>query len=124
MSQAKVDARKEQKKNRKKIEAHEKRMAILRGVIALAIIALIGAWAGYSGYVRHQENKPHQSAEVDFNAVTDYMTNMTTAAASTEEAAPADAAAEETAESTEAAESEAADTVAEGTEAEAEGSGE
>ena len=76
MSQAKVDARKEQKKNRKKIEAHEKRMTLLRGLIALVVVALIGAWAGYSGYVRHEENKPHQTAEVDYTAVNDYLTDM------------------------------------------------
>lgn len=114
MSQAKVDARKEQKKNRKKIEAHEKRMAILRGVIALAIIALIAAWAGYSGYVRHQENKPHQSAEVDFNAVTDYMTNMTTADAGTDETSEDEAAAEAKDTGAETTENESASTEASG----------
>ena len=96
MSQAKVDARKEQKKNRKKIEAHAKRMALLRGLIALVVVALIGAWAGYSGYVRHEENKPHQTAEVDYTSVNDYLTDMSshededTDAAESEDAGAAD----------------------------------
>ncbi len=76
MSQAKVDAYKERKKNRKKIEAHEKRMAWVRGLIALVVLALIIAWASYSGYVRHMDNKPHKTAEVDYTAITDYASDM------------------------------------------------
>lgn len=76
MSQAKVDAYKERKKNRKKIEAHERRMAWVRGLIALLVLALIIAWAGYSGYVKHIDNLPYKTAEVDYTAITDYATDM------------------------------------------------
>ena len=76
MSQAKVDARKQNKKNRKKIAAHEKRMAWLRRLIVLCIFGLIAAWAGYSAYVNHQENLPAKTAEVDYSSIMDYMTDL------------------------------------------------
>ena len=108
MSQAKVDAYKERKKNRKKIEAHEKRMAWLRGIIALLVLALIIAWAGYSGYVKHMDNLPHKTAEVDYTAISDYATDISNTEA------------EETSEETdgeEASESESAEETGEAAEA-------
>ena len=76
MSQAKVDAYKKHKKNRKKEAAHEKHMAWLRGSIVILILALFAAWGGYSAYVNHQENLPHKQATVDYSSVTDYMSHM------------------------------------------------
>lgn len=76
MSQAKVDARKEYKKNREKIERHEKHMSWLRRGIALLIVAFFVAWAGYSAYVAHQDKLPHKEATVNYKAVTDYMSGL------------------------------------------------
>ena len=50
MSQAKVDRYKEEKKNRKKIMAKEKRMRIAGYVAGCLVAAGIIGWAGYSGY--------------------------------------------------------------------------
>ena len=49
MSQAKVDRYKEEKKNRKKIMAKEKRMRIAGYVAGCLVAAGIIGWAGYSG---------------------------------------------------------------------------
>ena len=77
MSQAKVDAYKERKKNRKKEALHEKHMTWLRIGIAALIVALFVAWGGYSAYVTHENNKPHQDATIDYTAVNDYTTGLT-----------------------------------------------
>ena len=80
MSQAKVDAYKERKKNRKKEALHEKHMTWLRIGIAVLVVALIAAWGGYSAYVTHENNKPHQEATVNYDAVNDYTSGMAEAA--------------------------------------------
>ena len=50
MSQAKVDRYKEEKKNRKKIMAKEKRMRIAGYIVGCLVAVGIIGWAGYSGY--------------------------------------------------------------------------
>ena len=50
MSQAKVDRYKEEKANRKKILAKEKRKRIAGTICGWLIALLIVGWAGYSGY--------------------------------------------------------------------------
>jgi hypothetical protein len=52
MSQAKVDRYKEEKKNRKKIMAKEKRMRIAGYVAGCLVAAGIIGWAGYSVLMR------------------------------------------------------------------------
>ena len=54
MSQAKVDRYKEEKKNRKKIMAKEKRMRIAGYVAGCLVAAGIIGWAGYSGYSAYE----------------------------------------------------------------------
>ena len=61
---------------------------VITGLIALLVLALIVAWAGYSGYVKHMDNKPHKTAEVDYTAITDYASDMS--AQGSEEAEDAD----------------------------------
>ena len=66
MSQAKVDRYKEEKKNRKKIMAKEKRMRIA-GYVAGCLVAVgIIGWAGYSGYSAYEANIP-SAATVTFS---------------------------------------------------------
>ena len=116
MSQAKVDAYKERKKNRKKIEAHEKRMAWVRGLIALLVLALIVAWAGYSAYVKHMDNQPHKTTEVDYTAINDYSSDMSSQESEeTDEAETEDEAGEAETSEDGAAEGEAAEGEAEQT---------
>ena len=61
MSQAKVDRYKEEKKNRKKIMAKEKRMRIAGYVAGCLVAAGIIGWAGYSGYSAYEANKPMET---------------------------------------------------------------
>ena len=70
MSQAKVDRYKEEKKNRKKIMAKEKRMRIAGYVAGCLVAAGIIGWAGYSGY------KPMETIYANLDSVTDYMSSL------------------------------------------------
>ena len=73
MSQEKVDRYKKEKANRKKIMRREKLMSIVRkAVLTVAALALIG-WLGYSAYDIYNSNKERVVAEVNYDAVTDYL---------------------------------------------------
>ena len=50
MSQAKVDRYKEEKKNRKKTMAKEKRLHLLAVVCGWLVVIALAGWAGVSGY--------------------------------------------------------------------------
>ena len=73
MSQAKVDRYKEEKKNRKKIMAKEKRMRIAGYVAGCLVAAGIIGWAGYSVY---EANKPMETIYANLDSVTDYMSSL------------------------------------------------
>ena len=76
MSQAKVDRYKEEKKNRKKIMAKEKRMRIA-GYDAGCLVAVgIIGWVGYSGYSAYEANKPMETIYANLDSVTDYMSSL------------------------------------------------
>ena len=73
MSQAKVDRYKQEKANRKKIMKKQRMMNILRKcVLSLAAIALVG-WLGYSAYVTHESKQERAVAEVNYDAVNNYI---------------------------------------------------
>lgn len=76
MSQAKVDRYKEEKANRKKIIARQKRNHII-GVICgwLVAIAIIG-WAGYSAYNVYESKKPTETIYANLDAINDYMDTL------------------------------------------------
>ena len=76
MSQAKVDRYKEEKKNRKKIMAKEKRMRIGGYVAGCLVAAGIIGWAGYSGYSAYEANKPMETIYANLDSVTDYMSSL------------------------------------------------
>lgn len=80
MSQAKVERYKEEKRNRKKIMAQEKRKHII-GMIAgcLVGVAVIG-WAGFSGYRIYENNKPLETIYTDLTAINDYVSSLDTEA--------------------------------------------
>ncbi len=76
MSQAKVDRYKASKKNRKKEIKKAKRNKILARVIgALAAIAIV-CWIGFSGYSYYQEQKPMTQTEINTDAISDYLNNL------------------------------------------------
>ena len=77
MSQEKVDRYKQEKANRKKIIRRQKAMSIVRkGVLVLAALALV-AWLGYSAYDMYESGKERTVAEVNYDAVTDYLNGLT-----------------------------------------------
>ncbi|HJB83315.1 MAG TPA: hypothetical protein H9711_09220 [Candidatus Mediterraneibacter intestinavium] len=76
MSQEKVDRYKKEKANRKKTMRREKAMSIVRkAVLTVAALALIG-WLGYSAYDIYDSNKERVVAEVNYDAVTDYLNSL------------------------------------------------
>ena len=82
MSQAKVDRYKEEKKNRKKIMAKEKRQWFLTQlVLGLLGIAIVG-WSGVSAYQAITAPSKDAPAEVknytlDTSALDDYLASLT-----------------------------------------------
>ena len=76
MSQAKVDRYKEEKKNRKKIMAKEKRVRITGYIAGCVVAVAIVGWAGYSGYRAYEANKPMETIYATLDSVTDYMSSL------------------------------------------------
>ena len=78
MSQEKVDRYKKEKANRKKIMKKEKvQYIICRCVVAVLAVALVG-WIGYSAFRVYEDSRRVETAEVDYNAITDYETSLNT----------------------------------------------
>lgn len=78
MSQEKVDRYKQEKANRKQIMRKQKAMGIVRkSILAVVAIALVG-WLGYSAFDIYESGKERVVAEVNYDAVTNYLNNMST----------------------------------------------
>ena len=78
MSQEKVDRYKQEKANRKQIMRKQKAIGIVRKLIlAVVAIALVG-WLGYSAFDIYESGKERVVAEVNYDAVTNYLNNMST----------------------------------------------
>ncbi len=76
MSQEKVDRYKKDKANRKKIMRKQRIMSVVRKLIlAAAALALVG-WLGYSAYDIYRSNQERMVAEVNYDAVTDYLNSL------------------------------------------------
>ena len=81
MSQAKIDYRKELKKNRKKILQKEKRERMLGYLGGCALLLAIAGWIGYSAYGMYEEAHrldPLPVLEADISALDDYVDNIGT----------------------------------------------
>ena len=83
MSQAKVDYRKEQKRNIKKtVRTRKITGAIGTGALILVLCAVVG-WLGYSGVSKYmayrEENAKTVTTAVDLTAISDYLTGLSTA---------------------------------------------
>lgn len=76
MSQAKVDRYKEQKTNRKKIMAQEKRKHIAAVVCGWIAAAAIVCWAGYSAYNIYENSRPIETVYVNLDPLNDYMNTL------------------------------------------------
>lgn len=78
MSQERVDRYKQEKASRKQIMRKQKAMGIVRKLIlAVVAIALVG-WLGYSAFDIYESGKERVVAEVNYDAVTNYLNNMST----------------------------------------------
>lgn len=76
MSQEKVNRYKEQKAKRKKIMKREKIMNIVRStILSLIALALVG-WLGFSAYTNYQAGIPRETTEINYSAITDYMSGL------------------------------------------------
>ena len=76
MSQEKVDRYKQEKANRKKIMRKQKSMSIVRkAVLSVAALALV-AWLGYSAYDMYESGKERVVAEVNYDAITNYLNGL------------------------------------------------
>lgn len=76
MSQQKVDRYKQEKLNRKKNMRKQKAVNIVRKcILSLAALALV-AWLGYSAYDMYEAGKERVVAEVNYDAVTNYLNSL------------------------------------------------
>ena len=76
MSQEKVNRYKQEKANRKKIMRKQKAMSIVRkAVLSVAALALV-AWLGYSAYDMYESGKERVVAEVNYDAITNYLNGL------------------------------------------------
>ena len=76
MSQKKVDLYKEQKANRKQIMKRQKRMKTLRYTLLGVVAAALVGWLGYSVYGSYESSQPRAVAEVNFDAINDYLNTL------------------------------------------------
>ena len=83
MSQAKVDRYKEEKANRKKIMRKEKIANRLRKC-AVAVVAALVVWIGYSAYNMYESSRPVKKAEVNYQSVDTFNQEIATAATTAE----------------------------------------
>lgn len=77
MSQEKVNRYKEQKKNKKAIQAKKKREALLMKACGGLIVLALVAWLGYSAVDSYQTKQNSQPVTADITALDDYMNSLT-----------------------------------------------
>lgn len=78
MSQAKVERYKEEKANRKKIMAREKRKHIASVICGFAVAIAVVGWAGYSAYSAYEKSKPMETIYANLDAINDYTSSFDT----------------------------------------------
>lgn len=77
MSQEKVDRYKEQKKNKKAIQAKKKRETMLMKVCGGLIVLALVCWIGYSAADSYQTRQNSRPVTADTTALDDYMNSLT-----------------------------------------------
>lgn len=78
MSQAKVDRNKQEKANRKKTVARQKRNHILAVICGWVIAIAIVGWAGVSAYNIYESRKPVETIYANLDAINNYMDSLDT----------------------------------------------
>lgn len=76
MSQAKVDAYKNEKANRKETIKKDKRMGVIRALIASCLVIALVAWAGVSLYGNISNQEKSQAIVVDYEDVAGYINSL------------------------------------------------
>lgn len=76
MSQAKVDRNKENKANRKKIVAQEKRKHLAAVICGWVVAVAIVGWAGYSAYGVYEKSKPVETIYTNLDAINEYTSSL------------------------------------------------
>lgn len=83
MSQEKVDLKKEQKKNRKKLNRQAKIRHFVIGLCSVVVVVAALGWIGFSGYKTYEKNKeaeaaaaPQEYTPVDLTAISDYLQGL------------------------------------------------
>ena len=76
MSQEKVDRYKEQKKNRKAIQAKKKRNALITRVCASLVVLALVAWLGYSVVDSSEKKQNSGPVTADITALDDYVMSL------------------------------------------------
>lgn len=79
MSQAKVDRYKQEKANRKKIMAQEKRKHLLAVVCGWVIVIAIVGWAGFSAYNAYENSRPVETIYANLDSINSYMASLSAA---------------------------------------------
>lgn len=79
MSQAKVDRYKQEKANRKKTMARQKRLHALSVVCGWLVVIVIVGWAGISAYNIYESNKPVETIYANLDAINDYVNSLDSA---------------------------------------------
>jgi len=78
MSQEKVDRYKEQKKNRKAIQAKKKRNALIVKICASLIALALVVWLGYSVMDSYEKKQNSGPVTADITALDDYVMSLNT----------------------------------------------
>lgn len=76
MSQQKVDQYKKEKASRKQTMHKERVKGIVRTCAAVVVAVALVGWIGFSAYDSYTSNQERPSAEVNYDAVTDYMSGL------------------------------------------------
>ncbi|MBS6397217.1 MAG: hypothetical protein KH452_08715 [Clostridiales bacterium] len=76
MSQEKVDRYKEQKKNRKAIQAKKKRNTMITRICCGLVVAALGAWIGYSAVDSYQTKQRSGTVTADLTALDEYTASL------------------------------------------------
>lgn len=78
MSQEKVDRYKEQKKNKKAIQAKKKRNALIIKICGGVLVLALGFWVGYSAVDSYKAKVNNKPVTADITALDDYMNALMT----------------------------------------------
>ncbi len=76
MSQEKVDRYKEQKKNRKAIQAKKKRNAMVAKVCGGVVAVALAGWIGFSAVDSYQARQNSKPVTVDITALDEYTASL------------------------------------------------